>query len=345
MADDAFRRDNHFVSCGYLKRWADREKRIWAYRTLVSHSNVPTWKHASFKGLAYHQHLYTRALVSGQSDEIERWLASDFEAPAEGPIDKLIHGSRMTCKDWKCIIRYVAAQDVRTPARFAEMMERWEHEMPDTLERALQTTVRELETAARDGKPVEGKRTPTSIEYPAKVTIEARPDQEGGFLKYETVVGRAMWLSSLQCLLMRTARVLLNHRWTVLLSPPDVKWVTSDNPVVRLNYYGRDGYDFRGGWNNPGTEILLPLDPRHLLYTKIGGAVPRRDKEIDHKMAERMQRFLIENAHRLVLASECDEFVPRIRPRVVDAVAYQSEIEQWKQWHERNSLAEQNLLS
>jgi hypothetical protein len=123
-----------------------------------------------------------------------------------------------------------------------------------------------------------------------------------------------------------------------------MKWVTSDNPVVRLNYYGRDGYDFRGGWNNPGSGILVPLDPRHLFYTKIGGPVPKRGEEIDQATAEMIQRFLIDNAHRPVFASECDEFVPHTRPRTVDAVAYQGEMDQWRQWHERNAKAERNLL-
>src|SRR5881398_181795 len=34
----AFQRDNHYVSCLYLKRFAASPGRVWTYRTLVAHS-------------------------------------------------------------------------------------------------------------------------------------------------------------------------------------------------------------------------------------------------------------------------------------------------------------------
>jgi hypothetical protein len=44
---------------------------------------------------------------------------------------------------------------------------------------------------------------------------------------------------------------------------------------IPLNYYARGRYDFKGGWGNKGTEILLPLSPHHLLYTRVGHRVAR----------------------------------------------------------------------
>jgi hypothetical protein len=34
----AFQRDNHYVSCLYLKRFGASPGRVWTYRTLVAHS-------------------------------------------------------------------------------------------------------------------------------------------------------------------------------------------------------------------------------------------------------------------------------------------------------------------
>jgi hypothetical protein len=56
----AFQRDNHYVPCLYLKRFAASPGRVLTYRILVAHSRVPLWKSAAIKGIAYHAHLYTR---------------------------------------------------------------------------------------------------------------------------------------------------------------------------------------------------------------------------------------------------------------------------------------------
>ena len=46
--------------------------------------------------------------------------------------------------------------------------------------------------------------------------------------------------------------------------------ISVGHPVLRLNYYKPGQYDFRGGWGNPGSEVLMPLSPRHLLYVQVG---------------------------------------------------------------------------
>ena len=104
------------------------------YRLLVSHENVPLWRAQSCAGLANHQHLYTRHLAAGEADVIENWLARDFEDPAEPVIEKVISGARMYPPDWQCLARFVAAQDVRTPARMMEMIKRWQKSLPDLVQ-------------------------------------------------------------------------------------------------------------------------------------------------------------------------------------------------------------------
>jgi Protein of unknown function (DUF4238) len=82
LAED-FHRDNHYVPQGYLKQWASPQKRLWVYRILVSHPRVPVWKETSVRGVAYHQHLYTRLAAGRETDDFERWLDREFETPAE----------------------------------------------------------------------------------------------------------------------------------------------------------------------------------------------------------------------------------------------------------------------
>lgn len=82
-----------------------------------------------------------------------------------------------------------------------------------------------------------------------------------GQLKAEMIVGRGLWFSGMRHLLTHTVKHLERHKWTILRPPEDLSWFTSDDPVIRLNYYDAGRYDFNGGWGNKGTEIILPLAP------------------------------------------------------------------------------------
>jgi hypothetical protein len=158
------------------------------------------------------------------------------------------------------------------------------------------------------------------------------------------IAGRALWLFHVRRLQTSTSAALLNHKWTILRPPANMQWLTSDDPFIKLNYYGPGKYDFKGGWGSRGTEILLPLGPEHMLFTKIGDhRLPPRNQRVSEEMVAWFQRFTIEHAHRLVFASQEDALVPAIRPRTVDAAAYQHEIEQWTRWNAEQGDAERGL--
>lgn len=340
---ESFRRDNHYLSQTYLKNWSGTNGRIWAYRVLVSHPKVPPWKHRSVKGLVYHAHLYTRVVATGLTDEVERWLDSEFESPAGEVIQKVVADARLTSQDWSHLIRFLAAQDVRTPARLMEMLQRWHQTLPDLIEGTLKESVQELETSRREGKPLDRSSYIDAEYFPIRVTTELVPGEELGILRAETVVGRGLFLFNLKYLLTKTVNALLAHKWTILRSPKGMDWLTSDDPVVRLNYHNSTRYDFGGGWGSVGTEIFLPLSPHHLLYTKIGTKPPQRGTVVSTEHAEWLQRFTIEHAHRFIFAVAPEVSVSELRPRIVDPAAFADEVEQWKRWHEEQTVAERNL--
>ena len=62
---------SHFVPKGYLKGWSADGKRVWMYRLLVSTDSVPAWRKRSIRGIAFHQHLYTRLAAGAETDAIE----------------------------------------------------------------------------------------------------------------------------------------------------------------------------------------------------------------------------------------------------------------------------------
>jgi hypothetical protein len=251
----------------------------------------------------------------------------------------------MTPEDWRRLVRFLAAQDVRTPSRLQKHLKHWQESMPKLLDETLQKTVRVLEAAKARGEKVAAPvmSVPYADHFPVRVTTEIEPDQRFGILKAETVIGRGTWIFGIRLLLTKTADVLHQHRWTILVPPNGMTWFTSDNPVVKLTYNAPYRYDFGGGWGSKGTEIIMPLSPRHLLYTRIGYRPPKRGSEISRFVAEEMRLCIAENADRMIIATEPDADVPKLRPRLVNAEYVRDEMAQWKSWHEEQTRAEMAL--
>lgn len=336
--------ENHYVPQSYLKRWAGLDGKIWTSRLLVPDERMPLWKLASARGIAKHQNLYTRIAAGRDTDEIERWLNEEFETPAQASIEKAIADERLSPQDWRQIIRFVAAQDVRTPATLHESMKRWETDLQTTIEEILAETVSKFSEAKQSGVAVETSPYPHAEYFPIRTTIELLPGAEHGHLGVEMIAGRGLWLFSLRHLLTKTLQVLFTHRWTILKCPDGMRWLTSDDPVVKLNYNSPKSYDFLGGWGSVGTEIYMPLGPRHLLYTRIGHRPPDRGTVLSFELANCFQRFTVENAHRFVYSTYQDDRLPELRRRHVSAEAFESEAKQWKNWHAQQTKAEQDLL-
>jgi hypothetical protein len=334
------RKDNHYVPQLYLKQWS-RNGKIPTYRLLVPNDNCDHWKEHSAKSIAFHQHLYTYVVGQGETDEFERWLDREFENPAEEAINRAINGERLSRDNWSQLIRFLAAQDVRTPVRLKEFLTRQNETFQSFIDATLANSVAELEKAARLGIRLQTpKRDPNDI-FPVKVTV-ARSTEGGGIIQAKGIVGRRLWLACSRHMLTSTISYLMAHRWTILHAPEGVTWPTSDNPVIRLNFVDANNYDFRGGWGRKNGEILLPLSSTHLLYTKIGNRTFSRGTVLDEGTARMIRRMLIEHADRFVFALDKGD-IHLIRPRKVCSETYKREQLAWKNWHHEQSQAEAGL--
>jgi len=341
---EPFRRNHHYVPSLYLRGFTGDDQQVSVYRLLVAHPNAPQWKRQSLRGIAYYSHLYTRVTAEGETDEVEKWLEHDFETPASIPLRKAISDEKLTPQDWYHIKRFVAAQDLRTPARLLENLKRWEKTVPSLLEEVSKKAVDEWQAARARGERLESPDSVDPDRYiPIQVSKQRSPGEKMGSLQTHVLVGRAYWLYSLKHLLTRTVNSLLDSHWTILHAPEDVPWFTSDDPVIRLNYYAAGRYDFKGGWGNRGTEILLPISPRHLLFTKIGERPPRRGTRVTVEPARQLRRFMAEHAHRMIIAAAPDCEVQEMRVRTVSSEQHRSEREQWQNWHEQQTTAERQL--
>jgi hypothetical protein len=260
--------------CGHLPG----PKGAFSYRTLVSRSEIRLWKPGSIKGVGYLSHLYTRLVAGSESDDVEKWLEREFETPAAEPLRKAVSDERLTSKDWQNLVRFLAAQIVRTPAYFVNKQPMWRELAPAVLDEVIRDVGHALEHAKRTGTSPELPDAPHSDLIPVRVTSEASQEAGTVGLRMTVGLGRGMWLFAIKSALTQTAKVLHEHRWTILKPAAGITWFTSDDPVICLNYYDDEKYDFGGGWGRPGSEILLPLSPRHLLYTRIGYATPPEAK-------------------------------------------------------------------
>ncbi|MBX2990386.1 MAG: DUF4238 domain-containing protein [Bacteroidetes bacterium] len=336
------RRNNHYVPEMYLKRWSVDGQRVWIYRLLVPSQNVPDWKLQSIRGIAYHRFLYVKIAAGGETDEFERWLEKEYETPAAEALELATTGRRLTRQHWMHLIRFVGAQDVRTPARLYENMLRWRRDVPNTLDEILRDLPEKIADAKRKGRPLKPEANPFPIP-PIKVSKEVHPGGEKIRLKAELNVGREFWLWQMRHLLKGIAKVLLQHKWKILTAPDNVEWVTSDDPVIRLNYASPKQYDFKGGWGSKGTEIFLPLSPKHLIYTQIGKR-PNLQGEIHPDAAKLFQKLIVEHAHRMLIGKTIDQQVPLLRGRTVDQVAFAHERGEWEKWHREQSEAEREQV-
>jgi hypothetical protein len=318
----------------YLKQWAT-DGEVSTYSLLVPHQRVPLWKRHSLKGMAYRQHLYTQIVGGTETDDIERWLDREFEAPAERAIRLAVTDQRLSSDDWERLVRFAVSQDVRTPARMREFMSRQTQSMPSMLEKALQNAAAKLATENLSVKP--GK-TASKNGFPLTLHVDDARDG-AATLRAETIIGRKLWLWSLRYILTTTIARISCKGWSIRKAALGCSWPTSDNPLIRLNYTNRQQYDFDGGWSVPNGDVLLPLSPTHVLHRCAGSRPPLCRQRLGRTESEEIERMIIEHADRYVFAKEQFE-IHKIRERVVSLELHKAEQDAWEKWKTEQAKAE-----
>lgn len=125
--------DNHYVPQFYLRNWSEDGKQIFVYSLLVPDSRIPCWSLKKIKSTAVWNDFYTRNNGETEIDDFEKWFNSEFETPVQRVIDSLLNGHNLNKHDTKIISRFVAAQNLRTPARLNSLLEQWRTEMPQLI--------------------------------------------------------------------------------------------------------------------------------------------------------------------------------------------------------------------
>src|SRR5437773_4217727 len=120
-----------------------------------------------------------------------------------------------------------------------------EETLPGMLDETLQDSVRRFDLAKKSGQVIKPTTVAHSDYIPLRITTQTQPGQEFGKVKGEMVAGRGLWFLSMRHLLTKTAKVLHNHRWSILTPPADLPGFTPMVPVSRWNNSGNAGLTFK----------------------------------------------------------------------------------------------------
>ncbi|MCI5223981.1 MAG: DUF4238 domain-containing protein [Candidatus Electrothrix sp. AR4] len=296
-----------------------------------------TWFLKRNKSIAYINHLYTQVVPDREADELEKWLDSEYEHPATLAIEKAVSNKKLSVGDWEKLIKFLASQDVRTPTRLYEHIQRFDKCVPEAINSAFENLKEKLihKEFAHDQDPKKA-----GFRLPMKLNKETTPDGQGVILKIETYSGRSSWLNSIRYLLENTSKVLLEHKWTIVKPAKGFKWFTSDNPVVKLNFSTPKNYDLRGGWGQEKGNIFFPISPEYALFVEIGNQPPQKYTRLSIEQTHFLRKIVAENANRMIFSDNVDSEIEKFLPRLVDMHKFRKEEKAFENWHDRNKELE-----
>jgi hypothetical protein len=328
-----------------MRRWATAAPdKVWAYRTLLPRAAAGGWHLRSTGQIGWRRHFYTSAAEDEESDRIERWLSTEVENPAIPVIQKLLRGEALASDDRPKLARYIASLEARTPLAFVRYRDIMSEKLPPVLERIVERAAEQLEIAAKTGQPI-----PPPPELPPhqkhSVAVALREDEHDpnrGQIDLNVVIGREMWLESIENVVDNVAMIMVNHDWKVLRPNPGWTFITSDQPLLRLGKRPNGSYNYEGRWGDADTVLMLPLSPEHLLYAVVGSPAPEVN-ELDIDGMVSLHRNVCATAYRWIIAKYPIRHVEWFQPQVVDLDAFIREEKEWEEFHQTQTEAQRGL--
>ncbi|WP_192987768.1 DUF4238 domain-containing protein [Carnobacterium mobile] len=332
--------NNHYVPKTYLKQWAI-EKRIYEYNLLVSHNKCPKWNNVSISRTSSLDSLYLYYDEGEITDEMEDFFSIEFEMQFSSFINKINSYSILDVNDKEYISKLVASQYLRTLKGFYRIQKIVIDTFPDIIKDLVFSMEQELKTP-RTLRVDNKSKSEYDNFIPLKVDIQELDEKKTG-LNVQTIAGKSLWLFGIKHLLTSTYKTLNKITWCVYDAPNNFEWATSDDPVIFLNYYNKNNYNFDGGWGVDNTNIIFPLSPTKLLFATIGHSTPLYQKATV-TFAEEIQRYIVENAYSKVYSRVAVQRITKMRKRHVDEEEFKKFNNSLKNFHDNYMNNELPLL-
>lgn len=131
---------------------------------------------------------------------------------------------------------------------------------------------------------------------PLKIQRIKNEDGEEG-IKVEILIGRKFLFWQIEHVLKGTINRMPSHRWIILHAPPGFTWPTSDNLFMSVGVGANGAFSTEGRWDVPGTQLFMPLSPKHLLFTCVGSPPPRRVTTLSLAQAAFFRTMNLTRAH------------------------------------------------
>ena len=329
-------RNNHYLSQMYLKNWA-KDRKVQVYSILVPDERVPLWIPRGTAGVGSYDSMFVRFDNGEETDDIEKWFATDYEDPAKKSLDKAVAGEDLTEEDWYYLIELLACHIVRSPKYLAKSLQI----QVDAIENALIDLQETLPKLTKEDIKNYVSKYPEDdhrVQIPLKIT-EQESDSETTLLKIETMVGKQTYLWGMEHLLKNATYVLHQHNWSVVTVEDSITLPTTDNPVVFVNFENASNYNLEGSWDTPDTRIIFPISPKKFIYCQVGRTIEPK-QTINRINSEWIKKFILENAYKTIISEEPDPDVPKIRPRCVSKEVYLEEKEKWENF-QKNYIEEE----
>lgn len=337
------RKKNHYVPECYLKRWADSDQKVFGFKILVAHPSISNWKKYYTKAITYQKFLYVQLYSEHLSDEVETWLDKNFESPANEALERATSDRKLSKDDWHKLINFLAAQDVRTPARLYEYLYSFQKIVPDILKDVLSDLPEKLDKSHRIQGPISNGNIHPEF-FPLRINTNIEPGADTGTLEAKTYIGRSTWLAGIRHLLESTSKHLHNHKWTILKPAQGFYWPTSDNPVVKLNYIDNNKYDLKGGWGKIKGNIIFPIGPEHALFVQIGDRPYLKGTRLSVEKTKEMIKIICENANQMIISKNIDNSILQYRKRIIDPERIRKQKAELDGWHKVNLKMEQEYF-
>lgn len=324
--------NNHYVPQVYLKQWSKKNK-IFSYELLVPNNNCPIWKKNSISTTSSLNYLYLYDDNNQLTEELENFFSNEIEEYFPNFIKKINNYDLLTSEDSEYISKLVASQYLRTLHGYLRCKDMLSKTMENTFNETVKEVTEKFKSNSINNDQLKSlDKNDNLLTFHTK--IHNQKDVES-YLEFKCIIGKSMWIYSINYLLSGTFKVLNNISWCIYDAPEHFEWVTSDDPVIFLNYYGENNYDFKGGWGNKNTNVIFPLSPTKLLFAQIGLTQEALYKKADLSFANFIQKFIVENAFLKIYASKENTTVPQIRPRTVNKKEFLRIKEEINKMHEK----------
>lgn len=166
-----------------------------------------------------------------------------------------------------------------------------------------------------------------------KLEIFNGDDKDNALLKVEKLAGKNNWLSALNLIMNKTYRKISNNSWQILVAEGGDEFLTSDNPVILMNYYSDNNYEIlNSGFGVRGASIYFPLTPKRALYCHVGSKIPEY-AICTKESINFFNKIIVETATYKVYAKTKIDGIALYRKRIVNREIFSEITKQRKDFH------------